>query len=973
MEKSRHRRSPVASRNQPHTLVLPQGSKQVHRQRQFPDLSPDSVSCGGGVADKDSFSFKFGWRSSKQLFGTPIKKLLADEMSQETESKRRNPGVIARLMGLDGLPANKQQKGSSENPVEKVRNRGTSYDGRSSRRSSKDQQEFKDVFEVSEIPMVESSRYSSHVSAKDLRNANEEMSFIEQKFMDAKRLATYQDLQSSRDFHDTLEVLDSNKELLLKYFKRPDSLFKKHLSDLQADPFESHLGHTEAMQLPEIEKYGNEFDWRLDTDTALLSYDKSHQRQHDGYPRQFNRRHVMHSSPRSSKLQSKGKHEQGASPTKIVVLKPNLGKSQSAARNVSSPCSPHIFQSEHANDTEFSDIRYRDSKMYPQKINLPDTARPLRHNSLESREIAKEITRQMKNSLNNGGCVMLPSSGLRGYAGDDSSCSVSGNESTEESVGTPATWGNSSDLNNCSRRSSHSGESSVSREAKKRLSERWKMAHKSQEIQIISKSSTLAEMLAITDKDVKTTNFDGRFTEERHRNKPAGWVEPLGISSRDGWKDGCIGSLPRSRSLPASSNVFGSPRTIMRNEVLRDDRFRMPKEAIRRERRRGRSHDQRHGVNSRSTRSGHKKSWSMLSSELEGNEFSPSFSAIENKMEINLEEGSPKLDVPTTESLAVTLKDTSVLPDTIVSVANEDADRSCEPSDKVLPETSLVLIKGDNRVADKDNSIQQELSAGSSDGTSDCFQPPAPGLESSCGKDTDQPSPVSVLEPSFTDDLSSSCSECFESLSADLQGLRMQLQLLKLESEGYAEGSVLISSDEECGEGSTRLSEDNRLCRTEDSWESSYIIDVLSESGIDGAQPDPNFEFWHSLESPVSLSVFNELEKRYCDWTTCSRSERRLLFDRINSGIVKIHNQSMNLQPWVSRATTNVGSKLIENRIQDGLFRLLGSQGKVKDDALGKVLVKEPQWLDLGDEIDVIGREIERLLLEELVAEIAGA
>ncbi|MED6135047.1 hypothetical protein PIB30_042659 [Stylosanthes scabra] len=935
MEKSRNRKSSVASRNQPHTLVLPQESKQVHRQRQLPDLSPDSVSCGGGVADKDSFSFKFGWRSSKQLFGTPIKKLLADEMLQETESKRRNPGVIARLMGLDGLPANKQQKGSSENHVEKARSRGTPDNGRSSRRSSKDQQEFKDVFEVSEIPMVESSRYSSRMSAEDLRNADDEMSFIEQKFMDAKRLATYQDLQSSKDFHDTLEVLDSNKELLLKYFKRPDSLFKKHLNDLQAAPFESHLADTEAMQLPEIEKYGNEFDWRLDTNTAWVNCDRSHQRQHDGYPRQFDRRHLMHSSPRSSKLPLKGKHEQGAAPTKIVVLKPNLGKFQNTARNVSSPCSPHIFQSEHANDTEFSDIRFRDSNMYQQKINLPDTARPLRHNSLESREIAKEITRQMKSSLNNGGCVMSPSYRIRGYAGDDSSCSASGNESTEESVGTHATWGNSSDLNNCSRRSSHSSESSVSREAKKRLSE--------------------------------------RSTVERQRNRPGGWVEPLGISSRDGWKDGCIGSLPRSRSLPASSNVFGSPRTITRNEALRDDRFRMPKEAIKRERRRGRSHDQRHGVNSRSTRSGHKKSWSLHLSELEGNEFSPSFNAIPNKMETNLEEGS-KLEVPVTESLSATLKDTSAIPDTVASVANEDAGRSWEPSDNVLPESSSVLIKVDNSAADKDNSIQQELSAGSPDGSSDCFQPPVPRLESSCGKDTDQPSPVSVLEPSFTDDLSSSCSECFESLSADLQGLRMQLQLLKLESEGYAEGSVLISSDEECEEGSTRLSsEDNRLRRTEDSWESSYIIDVLSESGIDGGQADLNFEFWHSLECPVSLSVFDELEKRYCDWTTCLRSERRLLFDRINSGIAKIHNQSMNSQPWLSRATTNVGSKLIENRIEDGLLRMLGSQGKVKDDALGKVLVKESQWLDLGDEIDVIGREIEKLLLEEIVAEIAGA
>lgn len=45
-----------------------------------------------------------------------------------------------------------------------------------------------------------------------------------------------------------------------------------------------------------------------------------------------------------------------------------------------------------------------------------------------------------------------------------------------------------------------------------------------------------------------------------------------------------------------------------------------------------------------------------------------------------------------------------------------------------------------------------------------------PGLESpASSKETDQPSPVSVLEVPFIDDVSS-CSECFESISADLQG-----------------------------------------------------------------------------------------------------------------------------------------------------------------------------------------------------------
>ncbi|KAI4300160.1 hypothetical protein L6164_033569 [Bauhinia variegata] len=82
----------------------------------------------------------------------------------------------------------------------------------------------------------------------------------------------------------------------------------------------------------------------------------------------------------------------------------------------------------------------------------------------------------------------------------------------------------------------------------------------------------------------------------------------------------------------------------------------------------------------------------------------------------------------------------------------------------------------------------------------------------------------------------------------------------------------------------------------------------------------------------------------------------------------------MNARPWVrsSLAATSFSSKLIKNGLQDGLLTLLGGQVKVKDDALGKVLLKESKWLDIGDDIDVIGREVEKLLLNDLVAEIAG-
>lgn len=39
------------------------GNKQIHRQRQLPDSSPDSGSGSGGVEDKDSVSWVFPFSS----------------------------------------------------------------------------------------------------------------------------------------------------------------------------------------------------------------------------------------------------------------------------------------------------------------------------------------------------------------------------------------------------------------------------------------------------------------------------------------------------------------------------------------------------------------------------------------------------------------------------------------------------------------------------------------------------------------------------------------------------------------------------------------------------------------------------------------------------------------------------------------------------------------------------------------------
>ncbi|GMP62879.1 hypothetical protein CsSME_00024810 [Camellia sinensis var. sinensis] len=79
-------------------------NRQIQRQRSLPKLASDHSSYNGGTTEEDLLSCELWSSSSRRVIGTPTKKLLAAEMSKETESKRRPPSVIARLMGLDRLP-----------------------------------------------------------------------------------------------------------------------------------------------------------------------------------------------------------------------------------------------------------------------------------------------------------------------------------------------------------------------------------------------------------------------------------------------------------------------------------------------------------------------------------------------------------------------------------------------------------------------------------------------------------------------------------------------------------------------------------------------------------------------------------------------------------------------------------------------------------------------------------------------------
>ncbi|KAI3412966.1 uncharacterized protein J3R85_016700 [Psidium guajava] len=967
----RHKRSKVcvADRNSGRLVSSRGGNGQFERQRNFVILASESSSESSGTSGEDLIMLDLRLRSSRKAAttsGTPMKKLLANEMMQENGSKRQSPSVIARLMGFEGLPlqqpGHKQQKRhldghQSGRKVEKAERSSACSSRRSSRKSSKEEEEFKDVFEVCEMSKLQPNSYLQRGTARSTAT-EAEMEFIRQKFVDAKRLSTDDKLQDSKEFNDALEVLDSNKDLLLKFLQQPDPLFTKHLHDLQSPQFQSHFGSMTASKVPERTRSIDSIPGRENLPRKCGRSPKIYHDKFIGKPLSS----TAHNTLKSSKLE--GQVHSDILPTQIVVLKPNLGKAHGATKTSLSPNSL-TFSPDTRNHLECASYRNEDKDPSGNKTHFGPADMELK--SKGSREIARRITRKMRNNYGPGSIYIAPVQS-RGYAGDDSSSTMSLSDSAYESdttALTSATASTNTKSVNCKNRYKHasfSAESSVSREAKKRLSERWKSTHKSQEIGEISRGSTLAEMLAIPDERARRADSGRKIVQEGFKTEFAGvdasasCVEPLGISSRDGWKDVCVNKLSRSRSLPASSAVFGSPKS----QAPSDSRHRMAREMVRRDKIKTvkENFDARDGFVNRNFTSRHVERHPPRCSSGDSSDASSEYHLTQHKRRSSLKE----IDQPE-QSLVVSEAFGGVVHGGVANMGSKTAISLTEPSNPEHPSTKV------NSAVSYPDDVQDQ-SINPSRGSPEPVIHLVPESESpASSKEADQPSPVSILEAPFKDDLSSG-SECFESLSADLHGLRMQLQLLKLESQACTEGSMLISSDEDAGEGSIHFSEDRGLYRTGESWESSYITNVLISSGYDNSDPEMFIAKWHSPECPVNPLVFEELEKRYCE-ESCSKPVRKLLFDRVNSALVEIYQQLMDPHPWVHPVASKFDFKWDKDSLRDGLIRILTGQGKKgSKGVLDKLLARESPWLNLGDDIDAIGREVERLLIDDLVAEV---
>ncbi|KAF8006247.1 hypothetical protein BT93_K0514 [Corymbia citriodora subsp. variegata] len=496
--------------------------------------------------------------SSQKSMGTPMKMLIAEEMSKEVESKNCPPNVIAKLMGLDTLPQQQphsvdrrsQSEGSLQHRLGNLEIAAEYWQGE---RGFLDKQMQHKVLKYEENDyrdFYKSSPQSkkNSVSGKEQQKGRyrdctneKKMALVRQKFMEAKRLATDENLRQSKEFHDALEVLSSNKELFLKFLQEPNSMFSEHLYELQhiSMPLETkRITILRPSKMVDDDKYSmprkkNENLTKIPTLVPAQ----------DGWDK--------YKSNYSSAYTCQNVNDCPSQPTHIVVLKPSTMK----AHDLKAVASPTSGSQRIVSDE--------------------NTIEEAEDDGVQQSGEVKELPGQMHENVagHRRDETLLSSVFSNGYIGDDSSFNKSengyavGNLSDSE-VMSPASrhsWdyinrvGSPYSISSFSR-ASYSPESSVCREAKKRLSERWAMMTSNQNSQdqrhVHKGSSTLGEMLALSDTKKSVRREEDGSKKEQEQ---LGSSSPLNSNlSKEELVVASPKNLSRSKSVPVSSSLYGN-------------------------------------------------------------------------------------------------------------------------------------------------------------------------------------------------------------------------------------------------------------------------------------------------------------------------------------------------------------------------------------------------------------------------------
>ncbi|KAJ7972556.1 Phosphatidylinositol N-acetyglucosaminlytransferase subunit P-related [Quillaja saponaria] len=868
--------------------------------------------------------------SKKKVNGTSMKILIDQEMSKEVNSMQNPPNVVAKLMGLDSFP--------SQQPDSAVQRSHTDYsqlshsdsgiplgcwkqvDGFTGRGMPREfdlcseQKNYNNIqFQRTSVVGDKSAQRGSYNEDID-----KELAFFCQKFADLKRMGTDNKQRQSKKFRDTLEYVSSRDDLLFKYLQDNDSFSSQRLFEVRSMP-PSETKHITVLRPS-----------KMACNDILAASGKRSSENDIRKSANFGQAAVLDKNNLGQSPITRKNDEDPVQPTRIVVLKPSPGKTRDIKAVVSpTSSSPRVMQRENFNE-EIEDDEV-----------------------LESRKVAKEIAEQMRGNLIGHWRdeTFYSSVFSNGYIGNESSFNKSengygvGNFSDLE-VMSPSPKHSWDYINRCGSpfssssfsRASCSPESSVCREAKKRLSERWAMMASngsSQEQRHMRRSSsTLGDMLALSDikRSARSEDKDGNKDQEPRESvscSTSNLNEDLGVC-------GSPKNLQRSKSVPVS---FAGYETRLNVEVCNPEA--------------GKAHASKEK----------KKAKSMKSSS-KGKVTSLFFSR--NKKSSKEKSSACQSTVGTPEFLAHS-------PGNLRDEASESFnDGGPEEILGSLGKCSPELI------------FKPRLSV---------FSPTMSGI----GRENqDQPSPISVLNPPFEED-DNAAQESSANIKACHQGTEVLRCNLIDKSPPIESIARTLSRDDTCAEVLRPYSLKSSMVSPDSEEEQDWLVLVqtlLSAAGLDDqVQSDSLLFRWHSLESPLDPSLrdkyanLNVKEPLQEAKRRQQRSIRKLVFDSVNAALIEITGYGSEKYPWGRTCSgghcrlSGSASPILVECVMAQMKELLSGEmrcfwGDCRDSnsvVVEKVVRKEvvgKGWAELMRlEINKFAKEIELKLLEELVVE----
>ncbi|KAK1642825.1 hypothetical protein QYE76_060630 [Lolium multiflorum] len=244
-------------------------------------------------------------------------------------------------------------------------------------------------------------------------------------------------------------------------------------------------------------------------------------------------------------------------------------------------------------------------------------------------------------------------------------------------------------------------------------------------------------------------------------------------------------------------------------------------------------------------------------------------------------------------------------------------------------------------------------------------------------KEIEHPSPVSVLQP-LSEDFSDAetIKQCRDHHDPQPRPELVNLPWVGTVTDvlGLGEINNYLCSEMEDSENdeTTELVEDILVeFGDEEERDFSYLLDLLISSGIHGVREDELYKVCQSLDCPAGYDVFDKLEKKYIKVPQWSRSDRKLTFDMVNTILSEILAPCLDMHPWVN-STRNMAPVWGSEGLLEKLLLLLTQ----RREALALSLPKPEKqafnqtWPELADYIDRAGREVEKMIKDDLLEEL---